>query len=708
MFDSATHVDANGNFHTVWLESVAGDDMDNTDVYYYDTINSTTYNISTALGSGNVEVNNRNHLFRHHKVTSDNTSHIVWRQIMPSGWQDVMYYNSGTNTTTNISTPALVAGDAYQDILLRTTSANNAYVSWIQTGSTPLHFSEMFLFNSATGTTTNLSDHALSQGGVYGNKIFVDSNNYPHVIWLEDNTASSERGDLYYYNGSTGTRQNLTQPVWAETSNFANGYYVAGLDQNNNIHVAWSELNNAGSNYDLFYFSGQTGTTVKVSPNTLPNGNVERVKMLIRSNNQVYLAWTEFGPDSSYDMYLWDESTGITTNLSQLLPYLTGSVNSYKFQVRQNNLGQGFVFWRENTSNPNRSNVLLMYDITDAAITDISSMITTDGVVRGYSTIFDHNGNPVIAFSYFDPLEISHMSDMYVYQGRSNSVTLITNRVTSTGDVHHPHRRIPMNIDENNNPHIFWIEASQNALQGSDIYYYNGDALTTTALTRSDLSAGNVNYFFRYHSPVYIYRNANGRLEALWREIDSNPALSSNLYFWDSDSGTTRIIGNQAPANGGVRDAAILHDEIDRPHIVYLEANADGGEGLDVYYAHIEAGTVRLLTDLPVTALGSNPLWNAHYLSFKIFNGRRIFTTWAEASSASGLTDRYVWMFELDDFPTPTPTPSPTSSITGTPGDLTQTGINLIPYLTVALTILWAIVSGFVKKDLNKMSNYND
>lgn len=684
-YDSCAHIDSNGNLHVAWFEATLDEDHE-FDTFYFNSLNNTTHMISTAPGDANGVT--KNYLRGNLHTTSDNVAHVFWQEDMETADSyDSFYYNSGTNTTTNLSQTTTTTGaSSNYKIKSLVGSDGSAHAIWTEYVDYTLHYTDLFYFDSRVGSAINISSHTMSDSYASEYKAVLDANNDIHIIWIENSSAPGHELDYFYYNGSTGT----TSRISSQTNSLGgvDTNYKFKLDSNNNLHVVWLEMNSAPHGMDAFYYNGEFGTTRALTSLSTTAGNAQVINFRLTADNEAVVTWTERSSiTADTDAFVWIENSDDLYNLSKdFIAGITSFANTPK--IRMNSNGRFFITWIEGNVSPEHNPNLYVYDSEEHDVIDASSLAVDEGTAAGaYSPRLDRNGNLVVAFIQSTD-NVDESTDMFLYMNSDTTTVRISNHLLSHGYVDGANWNIAMRFDLNNNPLVFWPERSQDhPTREHDVFFYNGATGETTVISDTTIPNGGVEFSYRHHKHIYTRQVADGRVDVIWFQRNTD----IDLYYFNTGNNQRIKLSSDLLTSGSATEYTAKHDSLGNIYVSWVEESSAAGEGLDLFfYSNTEADIRRISDHLISTTYSNN--YSRMLLSADTY---KLYTTWSE-DTIGEYKNQFVWGMDL---PTPTPslTPSPSGSVspTGTPGDLTQTGQNMLIFMIGGIFTIGYVVMSY-------------
>ncbi len=152
-----------------------------------------------------------------------------------------------------------------------------------------------------------------NSGASQNPSIAVGSNDYIHVVWIEDSPGNNE----IYYKKSTdgGTTWSTQRLTWTPDSS---GSPSIAVDSNDYIHVVWSE-SYIGGNSEVFYKKSTDGgtswTTKRLTWNPDSSGNP---RIAVDSNDHIHVVWSDNTPGVSEIFYKKSTDGGTTWTTRRL------------------------------------------------------------------------------------------------------------------------------------------------------------------------------------------------------------------------------------------------------------------------------------------------------------------------------------------------------------------------------------------------------
>ena len=277
-YNSAITSDSNNNIHVVWSDDTYGD---NEIFYKQSTDGGATWALQRLTwnsGSSNAAA-----------IASDSNNHIhvVWQDDTP-GNREIFYKQStdGGATWTLQRLTWSSNTSAGPDIAID--SNNHIHVVWHD--YTPGNYEIFYKKSTDGGATWTLTRLTWNSSLSYNPAVAVDSNNHIHVVYYDSMPGNSE----IFYKKSTdgGATWTLSRLTWNSESSLSP---AIATDSNNYIHVIW--LDNNPGNYEIFYKQSiDGGTSWNLTRLTWNSGYSGSSAIASSSNNHIHVVWYDDTP----------------------------------------------------------------------------------------------------------------------------------------------------------------------------------------------------------------------------------------------------------------------------------------------------------------------------------------------------------------------------------------------------------------------------
>jgi len=637
-YDSSLHVDSEGNSFIAWREDTA-DPNHESDMFYYNSVTNSTQMISDHSSSfGGVADQARNH----YQAIVNDTFYALWIETNLSSMEfsDVYLFDSLTNTTSNISDLNLTEGGA-SEITGITDNNGILHVFWKE-HIDMTEGTDYFYYNTLTNNTIDISDTVITQGWVGSlNQKPILVNNVVYLLWTEEINATHS-SDVFLFNSSTGDTDRLSDPTISQGSVMDLIKYTATPD--GNLHVVWAEHTGdiITMQSDLYYYNTFDGNTIKISS---PTGNESDPSfgtvMKYDSLNNIYIAWTEITNTATRDVYLYTTSTG-TINISDTVTAL-GYANIPIIRVTQND--DVYIIWSEARTAGNTNQDMFLYEVNASLRTNITNQTETSGEAERYTARMDHTGNLYVIFPEYSNI-LGENSNMFLYNHQDGTTEDISNIDDSQGYISIRERPFIF-IDENNVIHSIWSEESNISLEGTDVFYYNSQTGNTNFISSHLLSEG-------YQTDLtvrlgdYKFFKTDENVNIYWKEQTESEGF--DLFKYDSVTGETNNISDTDLTQGDLFAIVFSKDGYNDEHVFWLEESNDPTEGEDLFHYYSANGKTSLLTDHSLTEIDPDSRPDVRDISnlrtVMVPNPGEVYTTWNEYSSTpSAERDRFLWSY---------------------------------------------------------------
>ncbi|MEB3359426.1 MAG: cadherin-like domain-containing protein [Synechococcales bacterium] len=219
-------------------------------------------------------------------------NNILWNTISLQGESDqVFWYNGATQTVTQLS-----AGNGPNAAI----GISESKIAWTGSDGNDL---EIFLYDIATGVTTQITDNDVDDVGVQ-----VSGLSGANLVWNQ----VGENGDdteVFFYDGASGVTRQLT--------NNDVGDVALGISGAN---IIWSSFDENNRVDEVFFYNGTTGITTQVtnSENSSFAVGVSGDRLVWNSfdGNDMEVFYADFGSSTGSDRFEFTvtDSGGASTN----------------------------------------------------------------------------------------------------------------------------------------------------------------------------------------------------------------------------------------------------------------------------------------------------------------------------------------------------------------------------------------------------------
>jgi len=237
-YNPAIAVDSNHHIHLVW-----SDWTNNPQIYYKKstdggaswTTKRLTYSSDWSLSPAIA-------------IDSNNYIHLVWHDGSPGSPE--IYYKKSTDGGTTWTHKRLTYSSGNSKVSsIAVDSSNNIHVMWGD--DTPGNY-EIYYKKSTNGGATWTTKRLTYNSGWSSNPdIAIDSNNYIHMVWLDNSLDSNHE---IYYKRSTDGGVTWTHKRLTHSSGYTGGPAIA-VDSSDNILVVWFDTTVAGHG-EIYYRKG--------------------------------------------------------------------------------------------------------------------------------------------------------------------------------------------------------------------------------------------------------------------------------------------------------------------------------------------------------------------------------------------------------------------------------------------------------------------
>lgn len=296
---------------------------------------------------------------------SDNPAEILFAFFDRSEITRAFFYNGNTGIAAPLSTL-----NTTSEIVLGI-SGNNAVWNGIENNDDI----EVFLYNSATGTSQQLTNNGIDEiaAGISGN----------NVIW--NTFDGSPSTGAFFYNGNTRQTFQLTHP------NSQSDQAIAISGDN----VVWSGFD--GNDLEVFFYHGATNRSFQ-----LTNNSVDDMPEAISGTN---IIWNSLVSRTDSDAFFFNGSTGETIQLTA-----PGSTNEAASFISEN-----YIAWNAFINN---SSEVMLYDIAANTSRQLTNSPSTD-------TVYGLSGSNLVWGSTTD-----NNTQLFFYNGSSGIATPLNSPAT--------------------------------------------------------------------------------------------------------------------------------------------------------------------------------------------------------------------------------------------------------------------------------------
>jgi Tol biopolymer transport system component len=586
----------------------------------------------------------------------------------PDNSQQLFLLDLTTRTTTQL-TATTGSSTVQSSPAINATGTRIAFVSTADlTGGNPNRTSQLFLVDTTTGTTTQLTASTISN---------LSNGTNPVINAAGTRIAFFSRGTLFLVDTTTGTTTQLTGssggPNLSPTINAAGTRIVFAS-------TADPTGGNPDRNNELFLLDTSTGTTTQLTATTgilanfgaapAINGDGTRVAFVSRAN------LTGGNADGNPEIFLLDTSTGTTTQLTattgsstvQSSPAISGDGTRIAFLSSADLTG----------GNADRTTELFLFDTTTGTTTQLTSTPGSNKAgfaISNLAPAIDAAGTRIVFVSDADLTGGNPDGDPELFL--LDTTTGTTTQLTATIDIRTP--PMPLSIDAAGTRIAFHSDADLTGgnPDGSDeLFLVDTSTGTTTQLTTTTGTR-------TFQSSPAI--NAAGTRIAFGSNADltgGNPDGNFELFVLDTTTGTT----TQLTATTGAFNGSPAIDAAGTRIAFHSDADLTGGNPdrtTELFLLDTSTGTTTQLTSTTgsvFAASGSDHAINAA--------GTRI----AFSSSANLTGGNPDGNFELFLFDTTTGTTTQLTSTTGS--------FNVLPTMNAAGTRIAFLSSSATKGEL--------
>ncbi|MFX0098691.1 MAG: hypothetical protein ACFFCS_03855, partial [Candidatus Hodarchaeota archaeon] len=332
-------------------------------------------------------------------------------------------------------------------------------------------------------------------GPSYFPSMALDSEGNLYIAWCaySESLSSGEDFDIFFrmLNMSTGTWGDIELVSIDSTDESLNPSIA--VDSAGNIHVAWQDLTNLGSDgpdVDIFYrlwnASSMSWNDTIVMSNDSTSDSLSPCIAVDNSTNDTFIAWEDYtnynsaGTDSDIFLRAWDYSDQ-AFNTTEVIS--TDSLNdSREVSIAvNNNTGDVHLAWSDLT-NASSSDIFhkLRYSNESLGATEVVSENYT-GYSSSPSIAVDGSGTIHVVWDDFSDNSNSG-PDADIYYRKWNSTASNWTSITLISDEPSNNIRDSLDpdiaLDKNGLPHVVWVDYSD--VSGDDrVYKYDADIFYT-------------------------------------------------------------------------------------------------------------------------------------------------------------------------------------------------------------------------------------
>lgn len=466
-------LDQTGNPHVIWHEETGT--AEGEDLFYWSPSIGTVLLTDRSQTQGN-DVN----LGPNSLMLGDNgTAHITWAE----------YGNDGTTPTYFYWNPSLLSPVNLPNIRSSIVTGNVAHIIGWANNEGPISY-----WNSSTQSTQTIPSSSDPGGIIFVGRMVADSTNAAHVLWVEGNSnvclshwdsINQTTEDLILgdacrplFNVYVDNSDNLhTVVVDQPMGNFRFRYWNSsllnavpvvvgdsisngkstGITDSGLVHITWTDSSSADDNYYHWDNSNQTASNLSQIAGADTHISSAGRQIEQSSNGELYMLWSEeiSGTGTFQNLY-WNSATGITQNLFTEL-----GINSIDTDLNMTmdflESGAPYMIWHGiPISGPEG---LYLWDSTQDEVPLLGESLPCSEVSKSFSSDSDQMGNIYLTWQ-DDTTYIN-----YFWSKASGQVDL---SLTPAPEAFCDPPLVA--VGDNGNVFIMWIEESDVAGEGLDVY----------------------------------------------------------------------------------------------------------------------------------------------------------------------------------------------------------------------------------------------
>ena len=459
-------MDTNGNPHTFWYEDTGT--SEGYDLFYWSKSTGTVLLTDRSQTEGS-DVN-----FGPNRLATgeDGTAHVTWAEVgNDSSTSTYFYWNS------TLATPIILPG-----IQSSIVAGNVAHIIWGGQSEGPL-----FYWNSATQSSQTIPSSSDPGGYVFA-RMVADSTNTVHVLWSEGasniclshwdstNQTSSELvtgevclfpWNIYVDNTDSlhtvvgdqpsGIKRyrywndNLANPIPVFSGNSSSDGTMTGIEGTNEVHITWIDSPGPGPDSNFYHWDNVNQTV-----NTLSEAVGANIQAEPSSNGILYLLWDE-SVNGSPQNFFWNSETNATQNLFTELGISSIPSGDNEMTLAFLQSGLPFLTWYGTpTVGPDG---FYLWDSAQDEIHLVGESEPCLEIGDSFSNDSDTFGNIYLAW------QDTATKTNYWWSKATGQVDLSLTSAAETNC------NTPVTaVSDNGSVFVMWIEASDVAGEGQDVY----------------------------------------------------------------------------------------------------------------------------------------------------------------------------------------------------------------------------------------------
>lgn len=506
-------------------------------------------------------------------AAAGNVAHVVWDEATGTNEnEDLFYRQLPFGSTQNLSDRDITEG-GISFVAIKSAPNDDACAVWNEV-SVAAEGTNLYFWRQADGETIELTDNNLSSEHPEDVQ-FVCLDSEAHVIWQEDE-------ELFYWQESTQVTQVLSNPA----EHIGDVIYANLIEKQGTAYVAWSEWigNSSTGIFHTFYWNSTTDTVLD-----LGSGTPEDLYFFVDDNETSHLIWVKNinNPTTDRCVFYWNSQSATAVNISQnptncethlLVAELDENQGIHATWVHDPSSAftDEIVYWNTQLSTP--------------------SVITTTNPVYDYSKlVVNQNGTAFVAWANY----LSVQEDLFYWNSSTETIKNVSDPVDGAGNLG---GEFQWEIDDTGDVHLLWTEEDcSSCVAKTWIFYHRVNDGNTVRLINSLGNGGQVsNTILRVSSPA--------KAHIAWTERISEVTGETMILYWDSDSQNVQVVGN---VSNNSHDLQMAITEPGTPHLAWLEwpSGSNGSEKENVYFWNQAEGISELTDEAATEGVANNLLF---------------------------------------------------------------------------------------------------
>jgi Neuraminidase (sialidase) len=225
-----------------------------------------------------------------------------------------------------------------------TDSSLGIHVVWED--DTPGNWEIYYKRTTDGGTSWSLARRlSWTSGDSHAPAIAIDSSDYIHVVWYDDQTGNNE---IYYKQSTDGgatwsaSRRITWTTGWSEVPAIATG-------ESDSVHILWDDYRQPG-NFDIYYKHSTDGGATWSSARKLAMPIIEAgfTAIAIGSSQTIHVVWYDYTPGNGEIYYARSADGGATWSLPKRLTWTPGRSAFPSIAVDSSN--RVHIVWNDDTT----------------------------------------------------------------------------------------------------------------------------------------------------------------------------------------------------------------------------------------------------------------------------------------------------------------------------------------------------------------------